>query len=281
KRAEAADAHEPNAAAPASPDHPPAAGLYPAKQNEIYKLDRNLSDEMIASTYNNFYEFGTEKEKVWKLARNYPFRPCEVEIAGLCDSPRKMPIDEIEKLAPLEERTYRHRCVEAWAMAVPWTGFPLSKLIEAAKPKPAAKFIRFVSFNDKNAIGIKTQHWYPWPYYEALRMDEAMNELTLLCTGIYGHALSPSHGAPVRVIVPWKYGYKSPKSIVRIEFTDKQPGTFWSDLQPAEYPFESNVNPEVPHPRWSQAKEHMIGTGEERPTQHFNGYGDYVAKLYV
>lgn len=271
------------------PTPQPAAGLYPARRNEKYVLDRELTPEDVAGSYNNFYEFANGSshrnyvQAVRDEAKNYPFRPWNLEVSGLCNNPVTLSIDEIEALAPLEERLYRHRCVEAWAMAVPWIGYSLSKLLAVAEPKPEAKFVRFVSWLDEKLPGVKQAPWYPWPYYEGLTMDEAMNELTLACTGIYGHALPPQHGAPLRVIVPWKYGYKSIKSVARIELVGQQPGTFWSDLQPAEYPFESNVNPDVPHPRWSQAGEWMLGGPRfnKRPTLHYNGYGDYVARLYA
>lgn len=276
-----------SAGAQPDPNQPkPAEGLYPAKCNEKYKLDRPLTDEKVAASNNNFYEFANSangrgyQQMVAGLSKGYTTRPWEVEIGGLVESPRTMTIDEIEQVAPLEERLYRFRCVERWAMAVPWIGYSFSKLIEAVKPKPEAKYVRFVTFLDKSLPGVQKAHWYPWPYYEGLRMDEALNELTLLCTGIYGHELPPQHGAPVRIIAPWKYGYKSPKSIVKIEFVAEQPPTFWNDLQPKEYGFLSNVEPHVPHPRWSQAMEYMIPDGEPRPTLLYNGYQEYVSNLY-
>jgi sulfoxide reductase catalytic subunit YedY len=183
---------------------------------------------------------------------------------------------------PIEERLYRHRCVEAWAMAVPWTGFPLKALIDFAEPRSSAKYVRFVSASKPDEMpGIGEQNWYPWPYFEGLRIEEAANELTMCTVGIYGHPLPSQHGAPLRINVPWKYGYKSPKSIVKIEFTEKEPPTFWDTLQPEEYSFESNVNPNKPHPRWSQAKERLIDTGETVATQMYNGYGEFVAHLYA
>ena len=182
---------------------------------------------------------------------------------------------------PFEERVYRHRNVEAWSMVVPWTGFPLTALIDKVEPTSKAKFIRFVTFNKPDqAIGQKTQSWYPWPYYEALTMEEATNELTMLVTGIYGHAMPTQHGAPIRLVTPWKYGYKSIKSIVKIEFVRKQPATFWTTVAPSEYGFTSNVNPKIPHPRWAQATERDINTGERIPTRPYNGYEDYVGHLY-
>ena len=273
----------------AAPPPEPAPGLYPATRNDQFKLDRPLTGEEIAATHNNFYEFANSQshgpsfqQMVKQESEGYAFRPWEIEIGGLCESPRTMTIDEIEKVAPLEERLYRFRCVETWAMAVPWTGYPFSKLLEVVKPKPEAKYVRFVSWLDKEIKGVKDTPWYEWPYYEGLRMDEAMNEVTLLCTGIYGHALTPSHGPPARIIVPWKYGYKNIKSIVKIELVEEQPPTFWNDLQPNEYGFYSNVNPEVPHPRWSQAHEWMIpDKSVRRPTMLYNGYGEYVAGLYA
>lgn len=256
-------------------------GLYPAPRNPKYTIDpRKLTEEDVAARYNNYYEFTTDKEGVWKVAKDYDPGPWSVELAGLCEKPAVLDLDELRKVAPLEERLYRFRCVEAWSMAVPWVGYPLSKLIELAKPKPEAKFVRFVSKLDKTMPGVKSQAWYKWPYYEGLSMAEAMNELTLLCTGIYGHPLPNQHGAPVRIITPWKYGYKSPKGVAKIEFVAEQPPTFWNDLAPIEYDFSSNVNPTIPHPRWTQASERVIPTGERVETMMFNGYGDYVENLY-
>lgn len=259
-----------------------AGGLYPAPRNEAFTLDRALTGERVAATHNNFYEFTTDKRRVWRLARDFTTRPWQVEVTGLVHRPQTFDIDELERAFPLEERLHRFRCVEAWAMAVPWTGFLLRRLLERAEPTGAATHVRFVTVHRPSEMpGIESQPWYPWPYYEGLRLDEALNELTLLATGIYGHRLPPQHGAPVRLVVPWKYGYKSIKSIVRIELTGHQPGTLWSDLQPDEYPFESNVDPAVPHPRWSQATEELIGTGERVPTLPYNGYGEWVAGLYA
>ena len=200
---------------------------------------------------------------------------------SLVDRPKVYDLDDLVRRMPLEERLYRFRCVEAWAMAVPWTGFPMKALINEVQPKSSARYVRMVTFQrPEQAPGQKSQPWYPWPYFEALTMEEAMNELTLLGTGIYGHALPKQHGAPIRLVAPWKYGFKSIKSIVSIEFTDKQPPTFWNKLAPSEYDFWANVNPNVPHPRWSQATERLISTGERVPSQLYNGYGEYVAHLY-
>ena len=258
----------------------PTNGLYPAKRNLSYKLDRPLTNELMAACYNNFYEFNLNKD-VWRSIERFQTRPWQIEVSGEIDNPRVFDIDDLIRKFPLEERLYLHRCVEAWSMAVPWAGFPLKLLISFVKPNTAARYVRMISFlKPEQASEQKRATWYPWPYFEALTIKEATNELAFLVTGIYGHELTKQHGAPLRLAVPWKYGYKSIKSIVKIEFTRKQPPTFWNSLQPSEYSFESNVNPEIPHPRWSQARETVIDTGEKRPTLKYNGYGEYVAGLY-
>lgn len=257
----------------------PSADLYPAKRNEKYVLDRPITDENINSNYNNFYEFNSSKS-VAAQAQALPIRPWMVKIDGMVEKPMEIGIDELIRKMTLEERTYRHRCVEAWSMAIAWTGFPFAKLIDLARPLGSAKYVRMETFNDpKVAPGLR-QPWYPWPYVEGLTMAEATNELSFLATGAYGHPIAKQQGAPLRLAVPWKYGFKSVKSIVRFSFTDKRPIGMWEVLQSSEYGFWANVNPEVPHPRWSQASEEVIGTGERRPTLLFNGYGDYVAGLY-
>lgn len=253
---------------------------FPAKRNPRYALDRPLTDEKVAASHNNFYEFTTRKDEVWRLVGDFRPRPWTLEIAGLVEKPFRMDVEELRKLG-YEERTYRFRCVEAWAMAVPWTGVPLQKFIKRCRPLAKARFVRFVSFHrPKEARGQRLETWWPWPYYEGLSIQEATHELAFLATGIYGHALPRQHGAPVRLVVPWKYGFKSIKSIERIEFVERTPPTFWNDLQPREYDFAANVNPKVPHPRWSQAKERMIGTGEVRETLWLNGYAPLFADLY-
>jgi sulfoxide reductase catalytic subunit YedY len=255
--------------------------LHPAKRNELYTVGRNLTKEGVSENYNNFYEFSPNKEQVKDLVGGFVTHPWKIEVSGHVKNPGTYDLDDLAKRLNFEERVYRFRCVEAWAMTVPWTGFPLKDLLDMVKPTSSAKFVRFVTFmNPEQAPGQATQPWYPWPYFEGLRMDEAMNELSFLATGIYGKPMPKQHGAPIRLVVPWKYGYKSIKSIVSIELVDRQPPTFWNDLAPREYDFWSNVNPEVPHPRWSQASERLIGTGERVPTDKFNGYGDYVAQLY-
>ncbi len=256
------------------------ANLYPAKRNERFTLDRSLTDEAVAARYNNFYEFSPYKQQVCRLVDSFQTRPWTIEVQGLVKKPQTFAIDDLVRRMPLEERLYRHRCVEAWSMAVPWTGFPIKAFIHLVEPLSAAKYMRMVTFtNPEQAVGMNDDI-YPWPYFEGLTMAEATNELALFVTGIYGHELTKQHGAPLRLVVPWKYGYKSIKSIVRVEFTDQQPPTFWSTLVPREYDFWANVNPAVPHPRWSQESERLIGTSDQRPTLLYNGYGEFVAELY-
>ena len=251
--------------------------LYPAKKNDAYTLDRPLTPEAANASYNNFYEYSTDK----KLnADKLITRPWMVKVDGLVETAKDIGIDDLIKSMPLEERLYRHRCVEAWSMTIPWTGFPLKALIAAAKPTSAAKFVRFETFNNPKMAPGQKSPIYPWPYIEALTMEEAMNDLAFMVTGAYGHPLAKVHGAPLRLATPWKYGFKSIKSIVKISFVDKRPVGLWEALQNSEYGFWANVNPEVPHPRWSQATENVIGTNERRPTLLFNGYGEQVASLY-
>ncbi len=260
----------------------PNTGLYPAPRNAKYTVDRPLTNEKLPASYNNFYEFSEEKEEVSKLVENFQTRPWELEITGLVEQPVQLTVDELVRKLPLEERVYRFRCVEAWAMTVPWTGIPLKKVLELARPLSSARYVRFTSFfRPEQAPNQKKATWYRWPYYEALRMDEAYNELAMAVTGIYGHEMPKQHGAPLRIVVPWKYGYKGPKSVVTIELVEDQPATFWNDLAPSEYSFLSNVDPTVPHPRWSQATERLLGEGEQRvPTLPYNGYGEYVGAMY-
>jgi sulfoxide reductase catalytic subunit YedY len=257
----------------------PSADLYPAKRNEKYALDRPITDEKVNGSYNNFYEFGTSKN-VTTAAQALTTRPWTVKIEGMVEKPMEVGIDDLIRKLTLEERTYRHRCVEAWGMAIAWTGFPFAKLVEFARPLGSAQYVRMETFLDKKMAPGQRQPWYPWPYVEGVTMAEATNELAFLVTGAYGHPLARQHGAPLRLALPWKYGFKSIKSIVSFNFTDKRPKGMWEALQPSEYGFWANVNPQVPHPRWSQASEEIIGTGERRPTLLFNGYGEYVADLY-
>jgi sulfoxide reductase catalytic subunit YedY len=264
--------------------------VFPATRNPKFDsaARKPLTERVIAATHNNFYEFLPGRGgPVYKLAEDFKVEPWKVEVTGLCKKKRTFDLDDIFKIEQ-EERVYGLRCVETWAMNVPWTGFPLSKLLKAVQPLSKAKFVRFSTLErPKEMPGIEEEAGYPWPYHEALRMDEAMNELTLIATGIFGQPLLKQHGAPLRLVVPWKYGYKSPKSIVKIELLAEQPLTFWG-RQPYthEYGFLSNVNPNIPHPRWSQATSYFltkgfhIRRGKSKPTELFNGYADFVGKLY-
>ena len=257
----------------------PSAHLYPVDRNPRYVLDRELTPEDVASTYNNFYEFGSHKQ-IWQAAQALPIRPWTVTLDGMVEEERTVDIDTLLADMPLEERTYRHRCVEAWSMAVPWSGFALAALVDYARPLGSAKYVRMETFHDPDIASGQKQFWYPWPYIEGLTMEEATNELAFIATGLYGKPIPKQNGAPLRLAVPWKYGFKSIKSIVRFTFTDERPVSFWEELQGNEYGFWANVNPEVPHPRWSQATERVLGTDERVPTLLFNGYGEFVASLY-
>ena len=254
---------------------------YPAMRNNAYVLDRDLTPEKEATTYTNFYEFGSSKN-IWRDAQKLITDPWTVTIDGLVETKIQIDaVDLIAKIGGLEERLYRHRCVEAWAMAVPWTGVPLANLVKLAKPKPEAKYLRMETFlNPKVARG-QRQSWYPWPYVEGLTLEEATNELAFLATGIYGRPMPAQNGAPIRLVTPWKYGFKSVKSIRRFTFTAAQPISFWEQLNEREYGFWANVNPKIPHPRWSQKTERLLGSNKNVATQIFNGYGPQVANLYV
>jgi sulfoxide reductase catalytic subunit YedY len=232
------------------------------------------------TTYNNYYEFSTDKDGPAKLAQKFRTRPWKVKIDGLVDKKQELDIDAILKMAPPEERIYRHRCVEGWSIVVPWVGFSLSELIKSVNPTSKAKFVEFTTLLDMTQMPGQQRSVLQWPYVEGLRMDEAMHPLALLCFGMYGEDLPNQDGAPLRLVVPWKYGFKSAKAIVRIRFTDKQPLNTWNISAPTEYGFYSNVNPNVDHPRWSQAKERRLGEFLKRPTLMFNGYADQVASLY-
>jgi methionine sulfoxide reductase catalytic subunit len=257
----------------------PTFDLYPAKRNEAYKLDREVTPERFSGDYNNFYEFGSSKS-VAAAARALKTRPWTVTIDGLVEKPLQIGIDDLIRKMPLEERLYRLRCVEAWAMAVPWTGFPLTALVDLARPLSSARYVKLQTFHDRAVSPGQRQTWYPWPYTEGITIAEASNELAFLVTGAYGKPLANQFGAPLRLALPWKYGFKSVKSIVRITFAEERPKSFWEALQPSEYGFWANVNPAVSHPRWSQASERVLGTDETRPTIIYNGYGDHVAHLY-
>lgn len=251
-----------------------------ATRNDRYVPGRTLTAETQVTSYNNYYEFGLSKS-VSGAAQALVVDPWSIEFTGMVAKPRKIGIEDILKQVSLEERVYRHRCVETWAMTVPWTGFPLSKLVAMAEPLSAAKYIVFTTLADSNIMPGLGQRFYPWPYTEGVTIEEAANELAFISVGMYGKTLPPQNGAPLRLTLPWKYGFKSAKSIVRITLTDKRPTSFWESLQDSEYGFWANVNPEVPHPRWSQATETLLGTDARVPTQIWNGYGEYVAAMYA
>ncbi len=262
-------------------EQPPGLELYPAQTDRRFNLDRPLTDESYAASYNNFYEFSTFKSSVYKKASRLRTNPWQVQVTGLVEKPRTFDIDELVRAMPLEERLYRFRCVEAWAMAVPWTGFTMNALIRVVQPLSAATHVRFISFLKPDEAPNQSPSYGPWPYTEGLTLAEVTNELSLLATGIYGHPLPKQNGAPLRLVTPWKYGFKNIKSIVKIEFSAAQPRTFWHSNRPSEYGFTANVDPKVPHPRWSQEMEKLIDTGERRKTLPFNGYQEWVAQLYT
>jgi sulfoxide reductase catalytic subunit YedY len=249
-----------------------------------FKQSDATTPEAKAKSYNNFYEFGTDKSDPSHNAHTLKTRPWTVKVEGLVKKPQTIDIDTLLHYRPLEERVYRFRCVEAWSMVIPWDGYPLAEFIKAMEPLPSAKFVQFLSLADARTE-LLAESSIRWPYSEGLRMDEAMNPLTLLTFGSYGQTLANQQGAPVRVIVPWKYGFKSAKSIVKVRFLDKMPPTTWNDLAPDEYGFYSNVNPNVDHPRWTQSRERLLNSNsffpKVVPTQMFNGYGEQVAGMYA
>jgi sulfoxide reductase catalytic subunit YedY len=263
------------------------AKFAPLKNNSAFaSVDRPLTTELIAGQYNNFYEYGSSKA-IWQNAQNLPLEDWKVEVTGLVKNPQTYDLDELKKKFAIEQRVYRFRCVEAWSMALPWVGFPMKDLIAAVEPDPKAKYVKFTSFYDEKITTGPGLHLgkLPWPYHEGLRIEEMANELAFFAIGIYGHDLPKQHGAPLRMVIPWKYGFKGAKSIVKIEFVDKQPKTYWNTIDSHEYDFEANVNPNKPHPRWSQATEKFIGNvsdlaWEIKETLPYNGYGEYVANLY-
>ncbi|MBT7732392.1 MAG: protein-methionine-sulfoxide reductase catalytic subunit MsrP [Rhodospirillaceae bacterium] len=260
------------------PSADPNTSLYPASRNKSYTVERAMSDEYDATTYNNFYEFGSHKS-IYRAAEALETRPWTLAIDGLVEKKQVLDFDALVHKMPLEERVYRHRCVEAWSMVVPWTGFPLASLIALAKPLSSAKFVVMETVMDPEKMPGQKQHWYPWPYTEGLTIEEAQNELSLMVTGVYGKPIPNQMGAPLRLAVPWKYGFKSIKSIVRLSLTDKRPVSFWERIQPKEYGFWANVNPKVSHPRWSQSTERTLA-GPRVPTRLYNGYAEYVADIY-
>ena len=256
-----------------------AAELYPAKRNAAFDPGRDLTEEKIITSYNNYYEFGTSKS-IHRSAQALTIQPWQVKIDGMVAKELTVDAEELIRKLPIEERLYRFRCVEAWSMTVPWSGFPLKALVDFAQPTSNAKYLVMQTFSRPQEASGQKQFWYPWPYTEGLTMAEAANELAFIATGVYGKPLPKQNGAPLRLAVPWKYGFKSVKSIVQFTFTDKRPKTFWEGLAADEYGFWANVNPMVAHPRWSQATEEVVGSGRRIPTQLFNGYGEQVAGLY-
>ena len=258
----------------------PSAGLYPAKRNDRYGVPTPMTTEKLATTYNNFYEFGTDKS-IWRDAQKLEVRPWTIKVSGMVEKPFEIGIDDLLAKVQLEERVYRHRCVETWSMIVPWSGFPMRSLVELCKPAGGAKFVVMKTLSKPAVMREQRDLLYPWPYTEGLAMDEAMNDLTFIATGLYGKPIHKQNGAPLRLVAPWKYGFKNVKSIVSIEFSDKRPVSFWEKLQSSEYGFWANVNPQVPHPRWSQATEKPLGSEERIPTLLYNGYGEFVAGLYA
>jgi len=255
-------------------------GITPLSSGTSDELGDALTSYDDVISYNTFYEFTTDKEGVVRLAKNFQTNPWEVKIGGLVEKPQTISIDEIRRRYSAEERIYRMRCVEGWSMVIPWQGFPLAALLEDVKPTAEAKYIRFESIYDPKELPGQKNLYYPWPYVEGLRLDEANHNLAILATGLYGKDLLPQNGAPVRLVVPWKYGFKSIKSITKIDLVSEMPVSLWMDSAPNEYGFYANVNPTVDHPRWSQATERRIGEFSRRPTLMFNGYEKEVGVLY-
>jgi len=245
-----------------------------------YTVGEKVTPENDVTHYNNFYEFGSDKSDPAKNAQNFRTSPWTVSVEGEVKTPRKFSMDEILKLAPLEERIYRHRCVERWSIVVPWIGYSLSTILKLVQPTPNAKYVAFQTFYDRQQMPQSDHTGLDYPYVEGLRIDEAMHPLALLCVGMYGETLPNQDGAPVRMVIPWKYGYKSIKSLIKIRFQEKEPPTTWNRYSSDEYGFYSNVNPDVDHPRWSQSKERRLGEIFTRKTLMFNGYGDQVAAMY-
>ena len=249
------------------------------KLNEKYFLPLPYTSEKLATTYTNFYEFGSSKN-IWRRASKLKVDNWSIKIGGLVQKKKTFDIDKLKKLIGLEERIYRFRCVEGWAMVVPWLGFPVNKILEIVDPDKDANYVRFETFYDPKIAPGQKQSWYPWPYVEGITVEEAKNDLAFFATGMYGKDIPNQNGAPLRLVLPWKYGFKSIKSIVKITFTKEKPIGLWEKLAPKEYGFWANVNPNVPHPRWSQSKEQLLGTNEFQKTQIYNGYEENVSYLY-
>ena len=272
-----------NAPTPVIEPRPKITGIITPPSDEAmrtaFKANEPLTPLEDITNYNNFYEFSTVKEEVASAARGFVTHPWTVDVGGLVNKPKRFDLDDLLKL-PQEERVYRLRCVEAWSMVVPWVGFPLSALLKQVEPLSSAKYVAFQTLLDPNRMPNQNTGVLDWPYVEGLRMDEALHPLTILATGLYGRTLPPQDGAPIRLVVPWKYGFKSIKSIVKITLVADEPPTTWNIQSPNEYGFYSNVNPDVRHPRWSQKYEHRIGEFGSRETLLFNGYAEQVAHLY-
>lgn len=258
----------------------PAAALTPQASVQADELGDTLTPFEAVTNYNNYYEFTTDKEGVASMSQDFKSSPWKVEVGGLVNNPKTYDIDDLRTKFPQEERVYRLRCVEAWSMVIPWMGFSLSEILKEVEPAAQAKFVRFETLYDPDQLPGQRSAWYTWPYVEGLRLDEAMNELATVATGLYGEHLLPQNGAPFRLVVPWKYGFKSIKSIVKIDLVEEMPVSLWMSAAPNEYGFYANVNPEVSHPRWSQANERRIGDFGRRETLMFNGYSEQVAHLY-
>ena len=271
----------------AATQNDPRNDLYPVDENRKFNLEqfdikgglRQLTDEKSVISYNNYYEFGTTKN-IKRSASKLITSPWNVSFKGLIDNEFEIDIDDLINKISLEERVYKLRCVEAWSMVVPWSGFPLKSIIKMAQPKSNAKFLVMKTFFDPDNVKSQRQDWFPWPYTEVITIDEAMNDLAFIATGVYGKSLLNQNGSPLRLVVPWKYGFKSIKSIVSFEFVSERPKTFWEEIQPKEYGFWANVNPKVKHPRWSQEQDKDIGSNRMYPTEIYNGYGKWVASLY-
>ncbi len=272
-----------SALAACAPSFPLGAGATPTGL-KVGKNTDELGDPLNSyydiTNYNNYYEFSVDKQAVAPLSADFKTSPWSVQVYGLVNHPKTYSLDDLIQMFPPQERIYRLRCVEAWSMVIPWNGFPLAGLLQDVEPTAEAKYVRFESILDTKDMPGQGDPTYPWPYQEGLRLDEAMNDLTILATGLYGEPLPPQDGAPIRLVVPWKYGFKSIKAIVKIELTSTQPATLWSTVAPDEYGFYANVNPQVDHPRWSQATERRIGELGRVPTLMFNGYSEQVASLY-
>ena len=261
----------------AAPQPEPAA---PSGQSQTDELGDPINSYEAITNYNNYYEFTTDKQAVAQLARGFKSEPWKVQVGGLVNNPKTYDVDDLRKTFRQEERIYRLRCVEGWSMVIPWLGFPLASLLKQAEPTSKARYVRFESLFDPQQLPGQSNAWYSWPYVEGLRLDEAMNDLALLATGLYGKPLPSQNGAPLRLAVPWKYGFKSIKAIVKIDLVEEQPVSLWMQAASHEYGFYANVNPDVPHPRWSQATERRIGELARRRTLMFNGYPDRAAGLY-